>query len=196
MTLRATTALGAGFALWASVASAGCGIEGGRVNTTAGTFRAARVVVCSGHDYQTLLAEQLAPVDPELVRHQVRVGDDNGVTAARLKNVKTDAMQNIDVEGVFIAIGHDPNTKLFKGQLEMNEKGYIITKSGLDGNATATSIPGVFAAGDVGDHIYRQAVTSGRRYGEQPDPRRDTGLTCRESILNGEGIRRRGGRGG
>jgi len=88
------------------------------------------------------------------------LGDENGVTAARLKNVKTNDTQDIDLEGVFIAIGHDPNTKLFKGQLDMNDQGYIITKCGLDGNATATSIPGVFAAGDVADHVYRQAVTS------------------------------------
>jgi thioredoxin reductase (NADPH) len=65
----------------------------------------------------------------------------------------------VDVQGVFIAIGHKPNTDLFAGQLDMNG-GYIRTTSGLDGNATATSVPGVFAAGDVGDHIYRQAVTS------------------------------------
>jgi len=88
------------------------------------------------------------------------LGDEKGVTAARLKDVKTDTMQEIDIEGLFIAIGHDPNTKLFKGQVEMNEKGYIITKCGLAGNATATNIPGVFAAGDVADHVYRQAVTS------------------------------------
>jgi len=88
------------------------------------------------------------------------LGDEKGVTAARLKDVKTDSMQDIDIEGLFIAIGHDPNTKLFKGQIEMNEKGYIITKCGLTGNATATNIPGVFAAGDVADHVYRQAVTS------------------------------------
>ncbi len=88
------------------------------------------------------------------------LGDDNGVTGARLKDVKTEASEDIDVEGVFIAIGHDPNTKIFKSQLDMNEKGYIITKCGLTGDATATSVPGVFAAGDVADHIYRQAVTS------------------------------------
>jgi len=88
------------------------------------------------------------------------LGDDKGVTGARLRNVKSDNTQDIDVEGVFIAIGHDPNTKLFKDQIEMNEKGYIFTKCGLEGNATATNIPGVFAAGDVADHVYRQAVTS------------------------------------
>lgn len=88
------------------------------------------------------------------------LGNDVGITGARLKNVKTNEKHDIDIEGLFIAIGHDPNTKLFKGQLEMNEKGYIITKSGLGGNATATSIPGVFASGDVSDHVYRQAVTS------------------------------------
>ncbi len=88
------------------------------------------------------------------------LGDDNGVTGARLKNVKTGETKDISIEGLFIAIGHDPNTKLFKGQLEMNESGYIITKCGQDGNATATSVPGVFASGDVADHVYRQAVTS------------------------------------
>ena len=87
------------------------------------------------------------------------LGDDNGVTGMRIKNTQDDATKTIDVHGVFIAIGHKPNTDIFAGQLEM-ENGYIITHSGNQGNATATSIPGVFAAGDVQDHIYRQAVTS------------------------------------
>ena len=87
------------------------------------------------------------------------LGDDSGVTGLRVKNLQTDAMQNVDVFGVFIAIGHKPNTDIFAGQLTM-EGGYIITEAGRQGNATQTSIPGVFAAGDVQDHIYRQACTS------------------------------------
>lgn len=87
------------------------------------------------------------------------LGDDNGVTGVRLRSTQDDSTRELDVSGVFIAIGHKPNTDIFKGQLEMNG-GYIIVQSGLDGNATQTSIPGVFAAGDVSDHIYRQAVTS------------------------------------
>ncbi|MCW8127238.1 thioredoxin-disulfide reductase [Microbulbifer halophilus] len=87
------------------------------------------------------------------------LGDDNGVTGARLRNTQDDSTTELDVSGVFIAIGHKPNTDIFQGQLEMNG-GYIIVHSGLNGNATQTSIPGVFAAGDVSDHIYRQAVTS------------------------------------
>jgi thioredoxin reductase (NADPH) len=87
------------------------------------------------------------------------LGDDSGVTGARIADVKTGAIRDIPVSGVFIAIGHTPNTGIFEGQLEMNG-GYIKVKSGTEGNATATSIPGVFAAGDVADHVYRQAVTS------------------------------------
>ena len=87
------------------------------------------------------------------------LGDASGVTGARLKNVQTGATQEIRVNGVFIAIGHKPNTDIFVGQLEM-ENGYIVTRGGRKGFATATSISGVFAAGDVQDQIYRQAVTS------------------------------------
>jgi len=87
------------------------------------------------------------------------VGDDSGVTGVRVKSTQDDSVSDVDLSGVFIAIGHKPNTDLFKEQLEMNG-GYIVVKSGLAGEATATSIPGVFAAGDVADHIYRQAVTS------------------------------------
>ena len=87
------------------------------------------------------------------------LGDDSGVTGVRLRNTQTSATRELDTNGVFIAIGHTPNTSLFEGQLDM-QGGYIRTKSGLDGDATATSIPGVFAAGDVMDHVYRQAVTS------------------------------------
>jgi thioredoxin reductase (NADPH) len=87
------------------------------------------------------------------------LGDDSGVTGMRLKNVNDNTTKDIKLMGVFIAIGHKPNTDIFEGQLEM-EGGYIVTQMGRAGNATATSIPGVFAAGDVQDHIYRQAVTS------------------------------------
>lgn len=87
------------------------------------------------------------------------LGDETGVTGLRIKSTKDDSTQELDLSGVFIAIGHKPNTDLFKDQLDMHN-GYIIVKSGLNGEATATSIPGVFAAGDVADHIYRQAVTS------------------------------------
>ncbi|MCB1717226.1 MAG: thioredoxin-disulfide reductase [Candidatus Competibacteraceae bacterium] len=87
------------------------------------------------------------------------LGDDSGVTGIRIRNVKTDETRDLAVMGAFIAIGHSPNTQLFVDQLDM-ENGYITVRSGLNGNATATSIPGVFAAGDVMDHVYRQAVTS------------------------------------
>lgn len=87
------------------------------------------------------------------------LGDDSGVTGIRLKNVNDGTTKEIKLMGVFIAIGHKPNTDIFEGQLEM-EGGYIVTQMGRTGNATATSVPGVFAAGDVQDHIYRQAVTS------------------------------------
>ena len=87
------------------------------------------------------------------------LGDDSGVTGLRLRSTQDDSTRDVDVRGVFIAIGHKPNTDLFEGQLDM-EGGYIVTRAGRGGNATATSVPGVFAAGDVQDHIYRQAVTS------------------------------------
>ncbi len=87
------------------------------------------------------------------------LGDASGVNGLRIRHAKTGALQKLDLQGVFVAIGHTPNTELFRGQLEMRE-GYLITRGGHDGNATATSIPGVFAAGDVQDHVYRQAVTS------------------------------------
>lgn len=87
------------------------------------------------------------------------LGDEHGVTGIRIRNKLTDLNKDIPVHGTFIAIGHTPNTQLFKDQLAMSN-GYIKTRSGLDGNATATSVPGVFAAGDVMDHVYRQAVTS------------------------------------
>lgn len=87
------------------------------------------------------------------------LGDHMGVTGIRLKNTQTENVEDLKLEGVFIAIGHAPNTELFANQLELNN-GYIVVKSGLDGNATATSVQGVFAAGDVMDHNYRQAITS------------------------------------
>ncbi len=87
------------------------------------------------------------------------LGDKTGVTGMRIRNAKTGITEEIKLMGVFIAIGHKPNTELFAGQLEM-DNGYIITQSGRDGNATATSVPGVFAAGDVQDKIYKQAITS------------------------------------
>lgn len=87
------------------------------------------------------------------------LGDDSGVTGIRVRAVKDDSVAEVDLAGVFIAIGHKPNTDIFAGQLDMKD-GYITIHSGTEGNATATSMPGVFAAGDVGDHIYRQAVTS------------------------------------
>ncbi|OAQ15521.1 thioredoxin reductase [Bibersteinia trehalosi Y31] len=87
------------------------------------------------------------------------LGDDAGVTGVRIKSVKDGVEQSLVLDGVFVAIGHAPNTDMFKDQLELNN-GYIVVKSGLEGNATATSVAGVFAAGDVMDHNYRQAITS------------------------------------
>ena len=119
------------------------------------TFRAERIMV----DH---LMEKVKEGKITLQLHQVLdevLGDDSGVTGMRLKHTQTGAPLDIALTGVFIAIGHKPNTDLFAGQLEM-ENGYIITRGGQAGNATATSISGVFAAGDVQDHVYRQAVTS------------------------------------
>jgi thioredoxin reductase (NADPH) len=87
------------------------------------------------------------------------LGDDSGVTGIRVHSVKTGERKDLELQGVFIAIGHKPNTDIFAGQLEMRN-GYILVKGGSEGGATATSIPGVFAAGDVADHVYRQAITS------------------------------------
>jgi len=87
------------------------------------------------------------------------LGDQSGVTGVRLKHVQGGDTKDLKLQGCFIAIGHKPNTDIFKGQLEMKD-GYIVTKTGLEGMATMTSVPGVFAAGDVQDHIYRQAITS------------------------------------
>lgn len=93
--------------------------------------------------------------------HQLEevLGDNSGVTGARLKNTQTGEVNDLPLAGVFIAIGHKPNTDLFQGQLEMRD-GYLLIKGGNEGNVTATSIDGVFAAGDVADHVYRQAITS------------------------------------
>jgi thioredoxin reductase (NADPH) len=87
------------------------------------------------------------------------LGDDSGVTGMRIRNVSDDNMTDVDLQGVFIAIGHRPNTQIFDGQLDMHNS-YIKIRSGTEGDATSTSVPGVFAAGDVCDHVYRQAVTS------------------------------------
>ncbi len=87
------------------------------------------------------------------------LGDDDGVTGMRIRHVETGETSDLELDAVFIAIGHDPNTSIFKDQLDMKD-GYIQIRSGLEGMATATSVPGVFAAGDVADHVYRQAVTS------------------------------------
>ena len=119
------------------------------------TFRAERIMI----DH---LMEKVHEGKITLQLHQVLdevLGDESGVTGMRIKHVQTGATQDIALTGVFIAIGHKPNTDIFTGQLEM-DNGYLVTHGGQAGNATATSIPGVFAAGDVQDQIYRQACTS------------------------------------
>jgi thioredoxin reductase (NADPH) len=88
------------------------------------------------------------------------LGDGQGVTGIRIKEVNTQQTKELSTDGVFIAIGHTPNTKIFQGQLDMDNEGYIKVKTGIEGNSTATSVEGVFAAGDVADKIYRQAITS------------------------------------
>ena len=115
---------------------------------------------------EKILQDQLFAKEKEgkisiLWNHKVDevLGNDAGVTQVRLENVLNQSKQEIEVQGVFIAIGHKPNTAIFEGQLTLNN-GYIQVQSGTQGNATATNIPGVFAAGDVADHIYRQAITS------------------------------------
>lgn len=119
------------------------------------SFRAEKIMV----DH---LMDKVAAGKITLKTHQVLdevLGDASGVTGARLKSTQDGSTHEIQVAGVFIAIGHKPNTDIFAGQLEM-ENGYIVTQGGRNGNATATSVPGVFAAGDVQDYIYRQAITS------------------------------------
>ena len=118
-------------------------------------FRAEAILVDKLHDK---VKEGKATILWNHVLDEV-LGDASGVTGMRIKNVKSEAKTEKTLQGVFIAIGHRPNTELFAGQVDM-KNGYIITKSGLEGMATATSVPGVFAAGDVQDHVYRQAVTS------------------------------------
>jgi thioredoxin reductase (NADPH) len=112
---------------------------------------------------ENMLVERLLKKENVIIKwdHTLNevIGDDSGVTGIEIKNKLSEEIASIELKGVFIAIGHEPNTKLFEGQLEM-ENGYIKTRSGLNGKATSTNIPGVFAAGDVSDHIYRQAITS------------------------------------
>ncbi len=108
------------------------------------------------------LHEKVAAGKIELKLHSTLdevLGDASGVTGVRLKSARDDSKQDLKLSGCFIAIGHQPNTDIFVGQLDMKD-GYIITKTGLQGFATMTSVPGVFAAGDVQDHVYRQAITS------------------------------------
>ncbi len=119
------------------------------------TFKAEAILVDK-------LMDKVAAGKIELKLHSTLdevLGDQSGVTGVRLKSVKTGDTEDLAVKGCFIAIGHQPNTDIFKGQLDMKD-GYITTRSGLQGMATMTSVPGVFAAGDVQDHVYRQAITS------------------------------------
>jgi thioredoxin reductase (NADPH) len=119
------------------------------------TFRAEAIMIDKLH-------EKVAAGKIELKLHCTLdevLGDATGVTGVRLKKVNTGATEDVAVKGCFIAIGHSPNTDIFKGQLDMKD-GYLVTQSGNNGMATMTSVPGVFAAGDVQDHIYRQAITS------------------------------------
>jgi len=119
------------------------------------TFRAERIMV---DHLMERVKEGKITLQLKQVLDEV-LGDDSGVTGMRIRHVDTGAVQELALAGVFIAIGHKPNTDIFTGQLEM-DNGYIVTKGGRNGEATATSIPGVFAAGDVQDYIYRQACTS------------------------------------
>ncbi len=119
------------------------------------TFRAEKIMIDK-------LMEKVAAGKIELALDATLdevLGDQSGVTGMRIRSMVDDSTRDVALKGVFIAIGHKPNTDIFAGQLEM-EGGYIVTRGGREGNATATSVPGVFAAGDVQDHIYRQAVTS------------------------------------
>ena len=119
------------------------------------TFRAEKIMIdklMKRVDEGKIILKLNATVDEIL-------GDSSGVTGARLKN-NDGSNEEINVKGVFIAIGHQPNTAIFKGQLDMDATGYLITRGGNDGNAGATNIDGIWAAGDVKDHVYRQAITS------------------------------------
>jgi thioredoxin reductase (NADPH) len=118
-------------------------------------FRAEAIMIDKVH-------EKVAAGKIVLHLHQVLdevLGDASGVTGVRTRDVRNDATQDLALKGCFIAIGHHPNTDIFANQLEMKD-GYIVTRTGLEGMATMTSVPGVFAAGDVQDHVYRQAITS------------------------------------
>lgn len=117
------------------------------------TFRAEKIMI------DKLKAKENIHIEYHHVLDEV-LGDNTGATGIRIKSVNDNTTKNVAVTGIFVAIGHDPNTKLFKGQLDMNESGYLKIKTGQDGRATETSMSGVFAAGDVADHVYRQAVTS------------------------------------
>ncbi len=119
------------------------------------TFRAEPIMIDK-------LMEKVKEGKIVLKTHQVLdevLGDDSGVSGIRIRHVQTQASEDIALRGCFIAIGHSPNTEIFKGQLELKD-GYLVTRSGLNGMATMTSVEGVFAAGDVQDHVYRQAITS------------------------------------
>jgi len=118
-------------------------------------FRAEKIMV---DKLMKRVADGKITLELDAVMDEV-LGDASGVTGVRIKGVKHGRAKELAVKGLFVAIGHTPNTELFAGQLEM-VNGYIITQGGRNGNATATSVPGVFAAGDVQDHVYRQAVTS------------------------------------
>ena len=118
-------------------------------------FRAEKIMV---DKLMKRVAEGKIVLELDSVLDEV-LGDKSGVTGIRISNLKTRASRTLALKGLFIAIGHTPNTGIFEGQLEM-KNGYIVTRSGNEGGATATSVPGVFAAGDVQDHVYRQAVTS------------------------------------
>jgi len=117
-------------------------------------FRAEKILI------DKLLNKKNITIKYDHTLDEVLGEEKGGVTGIRIKRTKSEETETIKLSGVFIAIGHDPNTALFKGQLEMNEGGYLRVKGGQSGEATATSIPGIFAAGDVADYVYRQAVTS------------------------------------
>lgn len=120
------------------------------------SFRAEKIMI---NKLMSKVAEGKISLVLNSVVNEIK-GDGMTVSSVELKNIKTGNVDEINVSGIFIAIGHKPNTDMFKDILDMDENGYLITKGGRDGNSTQTSIPGVFAAGDVQDHIYRQAITS------------------------------------
>lgn len=118
-------------------------------------FRAEKILV---DKLLAKVAQGIMTIEYDSVIDEI-LGDAKGVTGVRIKQVKTNAAKELTIQGMFIAVGHTPNTEIFVNQINMAD-GYIITHGGLEGNATATNVPGVFAAGDVADHVYRQAVTS------------------------------------